>query len=182
MLSITINAVELFDEASQEFIATDEVTLNLEHSLVSLSKWESFWEKPFLSDKEKTDEETIDYIKCMTLNEAVSPDVYLRLSNNNIQEISKYIDAKMSATWFNESNMRSGAPNREVITSEIIYYWMISLNVPFECQYWHLNRLLTLIKVCNHKNAPAKKMGRQELNARNRALNEARKAQLNTNG
>lgn len=182
MLSITIKAVELFDETSQEFITTEDVILQLEHSLVSLSKWEGIWEKPFLSDKPKSDKETLDYIKCMTLSEDISPDVYYRLSNANIKEISNYIDAKMSATWFNESKMQVGSRNSEVITAEIIYYWMISLNIPFECQLWHLNKLLTLIKVCNQKNAPAKKMGRQELNAQNRALNEARKAELNTNG
>lgn len=183
MLSIMIKSVELFDEASQEFIRTDDATLNLEHSLVSLSKWESKWEKPFLNDKDKTTEETLDYIRCMDLNDNTPNHIYSSLSQENVDAISKYIDAKMTATWFNESQIKTnGVGNREIITAEIIYYWMIALNVPFECQHWHLNRLLTLIKVCNQKNAPAKKMGRQELNARNRALNEARRAKLNTTG
>jgi hypothetical protein len=183
MLCIKTNSVEFYDETSEEFISTQEVTLLLEHSLVSLSKWESTWEKPFLGEQEKSTEETIDYIKCMTISEDVSPEVYKGLSNDNIKEISKYIDAKMSATWFNDQMIKTGGPVRkEVITAEIIYYWMISLNIPFECQHWHLNRLLTLIKVCNQKNAPEKKVGKQELIARNRALNEARKAQYNTKG
>lgn len=182
MLTITIEAVELFDDTSKEFIKTEEVILQLEHSLVSLSKWESKWEKPFLGDSEKTTQQTLDYVRCMTINGDYPIEVYARLTNKNISEISKYIDSKMSATWFNEKQGGKPAVNREVITSEIIYYWMISLTIPFECQYWHLNRLLTLIKVCNQKNAPEKKMGRQELIARNKALNEARKAQLNTTG
>ena len=183
MLTIIIKSVELFDDSSKEFYNTEEVTLQLEHSLVSLSKWESKWEKPFLGNDEKSSEETIDYVRCMTISGDVSPEVYGYLTNENIREISAYIDSKMSATWFNDKETnRVGSPKREVITAEIIYYWMISLTIPFECQHWHLNRLLTLIKVCNQKNAPEKKMGRQELLARNRALNEARKAQYNTNG
>lgn len=183
MLTIKIDSIELFDEKSQEFIQTEETTLNLEHSLVSLHKWESFWQKPFLSSEEKTNKEVLNYIECMTLSENTPKDVYTRLSSKNIKDISEYIDSKMSATWFNESTAKTGGPfNREIITAEIIYYWMISLNIPFECQHWHLNKLLTLIKVCNLKNTPPKKMGRQELMSRNKALNEARKAQLNTNG
>jgi hypothetical protein len=183
MLTITIKSVEFHDEVSNEFISSEETTLQLEHSLVSLSKWESKWEKPFLGNDEKTTEQTIDYVKAMTISEGVSPDVYLALTGENFREISNYIDSKMTATWFNESELKTNGPFRkEVITAEIIYYWMISLTIPFECQYWHLNRLLTLIKVCNQKNQPEKKMGKQELIARNRALNEQRRAQMNSRG
>lgn len=183
MLTIIIKSVELYDDASKEFYNTEEVNLQLEHSLVSLSKWESKWEKPFLGNDQKTTEQTIDYVRCMTISEGVSPEVYTYLTDENIKEISSYIDAKMSATWFNEDHMKArGTIKKEIITAEIIYYWMISLTIPFECQYWHLNRLLTLIKVCNQKNQPEKKMGKQDLIARNRALNEARRAQYNTNG
>ena len=183
MLTINIKSVELYDDSSKEFYNTEEVSLQLEHSLVSLSKWESKWEKPFLGDGDKTTEQTIDYVRCMTISEDISPEVYNYLTDVNIKEISSYIDAKMTATWFNDNDSKGRGPVRkEVITAEIIYYWMISLTIPFECQYWHLNRLLTLIKVCNQKNAPEKKMSRQDLVARNRALNEARKANLNTTG
>lgn len=183
MLTITINSVEMYDEVSKEFISSDETILQLEHSLVSLSKWESKWEKPFLGNEEKTNEQTLDYIKAMTISGDVSPEVYDHISSKNFKEISEYIDSKMSATWFNDKQTTgAGSSKKEVITSEIIYYWMISLNIPFECQYWHLNRLLTLIKVCNQKNTPEKKMSKQELIARNRALNEQRKAQLNSQG
>lgn len=183
MLSVKINSIEMFDEISKEFVNTEETTIHLEHSLVSLSKWEATWEKPFLNDTDKTNEEVLDYIKCMSISGEISDDVIYRLSNENVKEISKYIDSKMTATWFNEPKFnKGGVVKKEVITAEIIYYWMIAATIPFECQHWHLNRLLTLIKVCNQKNAPEKKMGRQELAARNKALNEARKAQLNTNG
>lgn len=183
MLTITIKSVEMYDEISKEFISTEETILQLEHSLVSLSKWESKWEKPFLGNEEKTTEQTLDYIKSMTISEGINPEVYNYLTSDNYQEIGKYIDSKMTATWFNEKQIQSaGSFKKEVITSEIIYYWMITLTIPFECQHWHLNRLLTLIKVCNQKNAPEKKMGKQDLVARNRALNEARKSQYNTKG
>lgn len=180
MLQITIPATELFDDDKQEFVYTKEQTLKLEHSLVSLSKWESRWQKPFLTKEERTIEETIDYIKCMTITQNVDPDIYNYITNDNVRKVNAYIDAPMTATTF--SNNGKGRPNREQITSELIYYWMISLNIPFECQKWHLNRLLTLIRVCNIKNQPAKKMSKGEIMSRNRALNEARKKQLNTKG
>lgn len=180
MLQITIPANELWDDEKSQFIQTKEQTLQLEHSLVSLSKWESKWCKAFLSKNEKTYEETIDYIKCMTLTQNVNPNVYNGLTAKNIEEINKYIEAPMTATVFHDNSQ--GKNSREVITSELIYYWMIALQIPFECQKWHLNRLLTLIRVCNIKNSPPKKMGRREIMSRNAALNAARRKQFNSKG
>lgn len=180
MLRITIPAQELWDSDKQEFIYTKEQVLQLEHSLVSVSKWEAKWCKTFLSKKEKTYEETVDYIKCMTITQNVDPDVYNYLTEENMKEIDNYISAPMTATWF--SDERTGSANNEQVTSELIYYWMIALNVPFECQKWHLNRLLTLIRVCNIKNKPPKKMSKSEIMSRNAALNAARRKQLGTTG
>lgn len=180
MLTITIPATEEFDEAKGEFVYVKEQTLQLEHSLISISKWESKWCKPFLSKQEKTFEETIDYIKCMTLNKNVGDDVYGCLTQANINAINDYIGAPMTATYF--STNERGKRNNEQITSELVYYWMIALNIPFECQKWHINRLLTLIRVCNIKNQPSKKMSRREIISRNAALNAARREQLNTKG
>lgn len=180
MLTITIPAKELFDERTNEFISTKAQTLQLEHSLVSLSKWESKWGKAFLSKEEKTNEETIDYVRCMTITQNVNPMVYNFLSKENIEEITNYIDAPMTATTFHNDTQKSRS--NEITTSELIYYWMISLNIPMECQKWHLNRLLTLIRVCNVKNTPPKKMSKREITSRYAALNAARKKQLNTKG
>ena len=187
MLRITIPAAELWDERNQVFVNTKEHTLQLEHSLVSLSKWESKWCKPFLTKEAKTLEETIDYIRCMTVTPNVDPTAYNYLTNGNINEVNEYISAPMTATWFTED--KTAKASREQITSELIYYWMIALQIPFDpCQKWHLNRLLTLIKVCNIKNQQAnspntknKKMSNSDL-ARRNALNAARKKQLNTRG
>lgn len=180
MLRITVPADELWDGVKGEFIPVKEQTLQLEHSLVSLSKWESKWCKPFFAKDGKSYEETIDYIKCMTLTQNVSPNVYRNLTRENIEEINKYIESPMTATTF--SNFQHGSRNQEVITSELIYYWMIALNIPFECQKWHLNRLLTLIRVCEIKNTPPKKMSKRDIMNRNAALNAARRKQLNTKG
>lgn len=173
MFKITIPAIERYDEINNLFIVSNAQTLTLEHSLVSLSKWESRWCKPFLSKGEKTHEETIDYVKCMTTTQNVDQSVYENLTNENLEDIRRYIEADMTATTF--SNDKSKTTNREVITAEIIYYWMIAMTIPFECQKWHLNRLLTLINVCNIKNAPPKKMNKRDLARKNSALNEQRK-------
>lgn len=180
MLRITIPAVEQWDEIKQEFVFTKEQTLSLEHSLVSLSKWESKWCKAFLTKQDKTFEETLDYIKCMTLSQNVDSDLYNYITIGNVDQINKYIEAPMTATYFLDD--KNGKKNREQVTAELIYYWMISFNIPFECQKWHLNRLLTLIKVCNIKNQPPKKRGKKEIMSRNNALNAARRKQLNTRG
>lgn len=180
MLKITIPARELFDERTQTFISTKEQTLQLEHSLVSLSKWESKWCKAFLSKTEKTIDETIDYIKCMTITQNVDPNVYNCLTSDNIEAINNYIGSPMTATTFYEDKQNAG--KKETVTSELIYYWMISLNIPMECQKWHLNKLLTLIRVCSIKNAPPKKMSRRELSSRYASLNAARRNKLNTTG
>lgn len=180
MLLITVPGAEYWDGEHQSFVYSKEQTLQLEHSLVSLSKWESKWQKAFLSKKEKTLEETIDYVRCMTITKNVDPEAYSRLSNENIDEINDYISSPMTATFF--SDEKEGSVNRQIVTSELIYYWMIALNIPFECQKWHLNRLLTLIRVCNNMNQPPKKRSKGDLLRRNAELNAARRKKLNTKG
>lgn len=179
MLTIKIPDREWFNDATQEFITVKGTTLQLEHSLVSLSKWEAKWNTPFLSKDIKTLEQTLDYIRCMTITQNVNPIVYEQLSDENIEQINNYINASMTATTFSNLNSK---PSREIITSELIYYWMIALNIPMECQKWHLNRLLTLIRVCNAKNAPPKKMSARDIMSRNSALNAARRKKYNTKG
>lgn len=171
---------ERWDEENEEFTPAKEQILQLEHSLISLSKWESKWCKAFLTKQEKTPEEILDYIKYMTLTPNVSPEVYEHLTNENLKEINKYIDAPMTATTVRDD--RSNKGGREIVTSELIYYWMIAHGIPFECQKWHLNRLLTLIRVCDVKNQPPKKMSKKEIASRNAAINAARRKQLNTKG
>ena len=180
MLTIDIKQTEYFDEGKQEFIAVKGQTVVLEHSLVSLSKWESKWCKPFLTDKPKSFEESLYYIECMTLTQNVKPETFLVLATSNMDVVTSYIQAPMTATTF--SNNSNRITKREVITSELIYYWMIALNIPFECQKWNLNRLLTLINVCNIKNQPPAKMSKAQTLKKQAALNAARKNALNTRG
>ena len=179
MLEITIPDREFFDENTSSFITIKGATLRLEHSLVSLSKWESKWNKPFLTKDEKTYDEIIDYIKCMTTTQNVNPEVYTIIDDKSVEAINSYIEAPMTATTFSD---QKGKGNKEIVTAELIYYWMIALNIPFECQKWHLNRLLTLVKVCSIKNQPPKKMSKKDLMNRNTALNNARRQKLNTKG
>jgi len=179
MLTITVPGAEYYNPQTEEFVYTKDQTLTLEHSLVSLSRWESKWNIAFLSKEPKTNEQLLDYIKFMTLTQNVSPEVYTRLTPKNFQEINEYIDLPMTATTFSDNQT---SRNKEIITAEIIYYWMIAQNIPFECQKWHLNRLLALIKVCSIKNTPPKKMSRSEILNRNRSLNASRRKALGTKG
>lgn len=180
MLEIKIPEIELFDEKTMEFIYVHGQTIRLEHSLVSISKWESKYCKPFLSKETRTREETLYYIKCMTLTQNVDEKVYKYLPSNIIEKVNEYINSPMTATFINETDNKK--TSHEAITSELIYYWMISLQIPDKCEKWHLNRLLMLIKVCNHKNSPKKKMSTSALANRNTALNAARRKAWNTKG
>lgn len=180
MLELKIEAIEFYDEYKEEFVNIKEQTLRLEHSLVSLQKWESKWCKPFLTKEQRTREESIDYIKCMTLTQNVDPLVYEFMTQDHMSKVNDYIAAPMTATTFSDIHNKPGGS--EQITAELVYYWMIALNIPFECKKWHLNQLLTLVKVCNIKNQPPKKMSKRDIMSRNAALNAARRKQLNTKG
>lgn len=180
MLKITVPGREMWDEAKQEFIYTKDQDLLLEHSLLSISKWESKWCKPYLSNREKTIDETLDYIKCMTITPNVSLDVYIRLSSKNVEEIVDYINAPMTATTFTQADRNT--VRGEQITADLIYYYMVTFRIPFECEKWHINRLITLIRVCSEKSQPAKKMSKGEIMRRNAELNAKRKKELNTRG
>lgn len=171
---------ERWDEEKQEFIKPRFKTIQLEHSLVSLKKWESKWHKPFLSKEEKTFEETIDYIKCMTLTQNVGDEVYEHLSQDNIKQINDYIGNPMTATTFSNNNRKKNS--QEIITAEIVYYWMIAFGIPPEYQKWHLNSLLTLIRVCEAKNETPKKKSRREVAEEYAAMNAKRRQQLKSKG
>lgn len=188
MLTITVPGGEWYDESREEYVYTKPQTLQLEHSLVSLSKWESKWKKPFLNNKKQPEprslEESIDYIRCMTITQNVDPMVYTTLgfNPNVIDQVNEYINDSHTATWFGKKEGEGPSISREAVTSELIYYWMISLQIPFECQKWHLNRLLTLIKVCNIKNQPPQKMSKRQLAASRTQLNAQRLARTNGRG
>ena len=160
MLQISIPAQEYFDERTEEFINVRAHTIQLEYSLISISKWEAKWCKPFLGKDEKTEEETLDYIRCMTITQNVDPMAYNAIPLEELERVKEYIHAPMTATWFNDRNKMP--PSRRVITGELIYYWMIANSIPFECEKWHFNRLLTLIRICGEKNQPPKKMSKQD--------------------
>lgn len=179
MLPVHVSGQEFWDEAKEQFIFGSDVTLKLEHSLISISKWESKWQVPFY-DSEKTEEMVKDYIRCMTLNTGIDPEVYDRLSAQNIDEINEYIASPMTASTIKDDKKGSGPKER--ITSELIYYWMTAFNIPFECEKWHINRLIMLVRICSEKNKPTKKMSAREVMAQNKALNAARRAKLHSKG
>lgn len=187
MLTITIPGGEFYDEVNNKFFEVKEQKLVIEHSLVSISKWESKWKKPFidtLSNWSKNPnsinmDEIYDYIRCMTLTQNVNPDVYKFIPSNVINDIFEYMNDPMTATWFKaEEKNRKG----EVVTSELIYYWMTACNIPFECQKWHFNRLMVLIRIAGEKNQPPKKMNKNNILKQNRALNAQRRARMKSRG
>lgn len=187
MLEIIVPATnDLWDPTIEKFITTKETKLSLEHSLVSLSKWESKWHIPFLASKQLAPEQVRDYVRCMTITQHVDPFVYYALTQENLDDIMKYIEDPMSATVINEKALqasRKGPRRDQIVTSELIYYWMTALNIPFDpCQKWHLNRLMMLIKVASVEQQPPKKMSKADAMSQQRALNAARKAKLGTRG
>jgi len=180
MLYLTIPEKEFYNEETETFFEAEPIDLELEHSLISLSKWESKFQKPFLSNEKKTPGEILEYVYFMIVTPNISRDVIYQITQESLDEITDYIESKQSATTFGEmpkSNVRS-----ETITSELIYYWMVSFNIPMECEKWHLNRLFSLIKICNIKQGKPKKPSKNEIAQRNRELNEQRRAQYNTRG
>lgn len=181
MLTIKVGATDVYDESSETFRADGGFELQLEHSLVSLSKWESEFEKPFLSETEKTTEEALAYIRCMLLTPNPPGDFLAKLSKENLEEINAYLNQKMTATWFSDATPQTRS-RTETVTSELIYYWMSIFHIEWEAQYWHLNRLFTLIRICNVKQDKPKKMSRAEVATRQRELNARRRAELGTKG
>lgn len=182
MLEIKLDEIEMFDESTSKFVRKPAGIIRLEHSLYSLSKWESKWEIPFLGNQAKTNDQVLDYIRCMDLSDPldITPESpYHRLDEVDLKKISNYIEAKMTATWFPQTNQ---SPSREIITAELIYYWMLSAGIPLECEHWHLARLLTLIRTFGAKNQPQKKMTPAELQERNRRLNKERREKYKTTG
>lgn len=180
MLQITVPAIELWDERNEMFIQTKGANLKLEHSLISISNWEMKWHIPYFRD-DKTEEQAIDYIRCMTLNKEVDSSVYFGLTQKNVEDINRYMQDEMTATRIKEIKKNGSRANQEV-TSELIYYWMIQFGIPFSCEKWHINRLIMLIRVCAEENKPRKKRSTKDIASDYRALNAARKAALNTKG
>lgn len=181
MLYVTVPETELYDEVNEEFITLKPVTLKMEHSLLSISKWEALYNKAFLTGKQHTEQETIEYIKCMTIGD-VDDSVYDRLTDKNLQEILEYMESSKTATYVPKERVEGKAP--EVTTSEVLYYEMFVCGIPIECERWHLTKLLALIHVFSVKNkAPGqKRMSRRELMSRNAAINAARRKKYNTAG
>ena len=179
-ITVTIPETEMYDPVTEKVTRLKERTITLEHSLLSISKWESKWHKPYLSRDQKTQEEALDYIKCMTITTNVPDEYYLALGSKNIQKIVSYIEDPMTATTIKKQDQK---PSREIVTSELVYYWMTALQIPFDpCQKWHFNRLMTLIEVASIKNAPPKKMSKRDILSQNHALNAARRARLHSKG
>lgn len=184
MLEIIVPASEMFIQETNEFINTKETTLQLEHSLISIKKWEAKWHIPYLHTKNKTNEQILDYVKDMTINKPSDPNCYYALTKDNIKAITEYIENPMTATWFS-NNKKEGQSNirKETYTAEVLYWQMIELGIPVEFQKWHLNQLITLIRVINAKRSEHdKKMSPQEAAMKRSALNAKRRAKRRSRG
>ena len=180
MLQIKIPGIDGWDERTEQFVTLPDTTIVLEHSLISISKWESKWHIPFLGKDDKTPEQINDYIKCMTITPNVKDEVYDRITREQVETIMAYINDSMTATTISQRGGRRSS--REIVTSELIYYWMVALQIPFECQKWHINRLMMLIQICNVKNEPDKKMSKRSAMQQNAALNAARRQKAHSRG
>ena len=181
MLQLTIAiSPEMWDNDREVFIKPKTQIVELEHSLVSISKWESKWHKPFLTKQEKSSEETLDYLRCMTITPNVDPEIWSHITNDHVEQVHAYINDTMTATTVKD--IPGSKKSNEIVTAELIYHWMISANVPLDRETWHLNKLLTLIKVCAVKSQPPKKMSRKEQFAQQRAINAARRKKYNSRG
>lgn len=184
-MKLVVPGSELYDPVENLFYTTKDTTLLLEHSLLSISKWESKWKKPFLSQKGMTSEQFQDYVRCMTISQNVDPLVYDNLTKEHYEAIAEYMEDPMSATTINDRSLpKGGGGGRrgQTVTSELIYYWMTALNIPFECQKWHLNRLMMLIRVASIEQQPPKQMSKRDIMQQNKALNAARRAKLGSRG
>ena len=180
MLEIQITGREFYNDETGEFATVEPQTLRLEHSLYAIAKWEAKWKKPFLADEKihkKTYEELLDYIRCMSLDEDVDPLVFLCLTQDDFMKITKYMNDPMTATWFRKEQTK-GQQSNETVTSELVYYWLSAAQIPFETQYWHFNRLMTLIRVASIKSQPPKKMSKRDVLRQNHSINQARRNAL----
>lgn len=180
MLELVVPGVEFYDERTNTFLLTDDTTIVMEHSLLSISKWESKYHRSFMNDGPKNEEEIAYYFRCMTINKNVDPCIFSAIRGDLRQQVFEYMNDKMTATTFSDRDDKKR--NREIITSEVIYSWMVSLNIPFECEKWHINRLMVLVKKCSLDNAGDNKMSRKDILTQNRILNEARRKSLGTKG
>ena len=179
-ITVTIPERDFYDPRVGRFRVTRKTVVTLEHSLISISKWESKWHKPYLSKEPKTEEESIDYLRCMCITQNVDPNVFYAIDAKIAKEISDYIANPMTATTIRRHEQK---PSREIVTSELIYYWMTQFGIPFDpCEKWHFNRLMMLIEVAGIKNSPPKKMGKKDMLSQRSALNAQRRARYNTRG
>lgn len=185
MLTVSVPGKELYIEKTNEFVQVKPAVLKLEHSLLSISEWEAIWHKPYMSTENKTADELLSYIKCMTVSKNVDNMIYMCLTQKNIDDIFDYISNPMTATTF--SGHQEASANQKVgekiITSELVYYWMVQAGIPFRpAETWHINRLMTLIKIYAIKNSPKKKMSAGEIIRQNKGLNAERRRMLNSKG
>lgn len=179
MLELTIPTTKMFNEQTGEITVLGGGTIKLEHSLAAISKWEAIVKKPFLEQESMTAQQLLLYIKCMS-EDTIDDKILAGITDKNIEDISDYISDSMTATWFKEDHKKTGG--KRIVTSELIYYWMATVGIPFECDKWHFNRLMTLIRIAGEEQKPSEKMDKKALAKRNRSLNAARRAKMHSRG